>query len=63
MSNLHAQNSTCQASCHETRLLALQVDSPGAADAQHFYLHPSVSYWTDMATNFASWYSPQKGIK
>lgn len=38
------------------------VDSPGAADGQHFYLHPSVSYFTDMATNFASWYSPQKGI-
>lgn len=43
--------------------LPAQVDSPGTADAQRFYLHPSVFYWTDMATNFASWYSPQKGVK
>lgn len=43
--------------------LPAQVDSPAAADAQRFYLHPSVAYWADMETTFASWYSPQRSAK
>lgn len=40
-----------------------QVDSPAAADEQRFKLHPSVGSWQNTETIFASWYSPQKGVK
>lgn len=33
----------------------MQVDSPAAADAQRFNLHPSVSYWENTDTTFSSW--------